>query len=75
MSRSYTDTATPVELRFSKVAHTRPIAAVSDSSTKRRQKDYLPPTSTGLHADHTGIHAGRTGVHAGHNDEIQVGER
>ena len=27
---------------------------------------YLPPTSTGIHADHTGVHADPTGVHADH---------
>jgi hypothetical protein len=26
----------------------------------------LPPTSTGIHADHTGRHTDHTGVHADH---------
>jgi hypothetical protein len=43
----------------------------SNSVFERGQKghlnDYLPPTSTGIHADHTGIHADHTGVNADRN--------
>jgi hypothetical protein len=36
--------------------------------------EYLPPISTGIHADHTAIHGDRTGVHAGHKRRPQAGE-
>src|ERR1035437_3096400 len=42
---------------------------------KRPLNDYLPPTSTGIHADHTGIPADHAGVNADHKTAESWGRR
>jgi hypothetical protein len=40
--------------------------SVFGKGRNRPLNDYLPPTSTGIHADHTGSHEDPTAVHADH---------
>jgi hypothetical protein len=53
------------------------LARYASNSVFRRGQNwplshYLPPVSTGIHADHTGIHADHTGVHADPTPRLQA---